>query len=152
MIIIQKILKVLKVDGFKDPAVGMHKWVACYDFASLYPTTMRQFNIAPESYKGIKINDQYSSFNNQKLLIDESDIILSIKDDDNNVVKETVFRNEDSVTKQMLTDVYNDRKKHKKQMMIEKDKYKELETFYKEISNTLAEEGIDVELELEKIS
>jgi DNA polymerase elongation subunit (family B) len=144
-------LESIKGGWVKDPAVGMHKWVACYDFASLYPTTMRQFNIAPESYKGIKINDQYSSFNNQKLLIEDSDIILSIKDDDNNVVKETVFKNEDSVTKQMLTDVYNDRKKHKKQMMIEKDKHKELENFYKEMANALTEEGIDVEAELDKI-
>lgn len=144
-------LETIKGGWVKDPAVGMHKWVACYDFASLYPTTMRQFNIAPESYKGIKIDNQYCSFNSQRFLIEESDIVLSIKDDNNNIVKETVFKNEDSVTKQMLTDVYNDRKKHKKNMMIEKDNYKELDTLYKEMAKLLAEEGIDVEAELEKI-
>ena len=144
-------LESIKGGWVKDPAVGMHKWVACYDFASLYPMTMRQFNIAPESYKGIKIDNQYSSFNNQKLVIDPSDIILSIKDDDNNVVKETVFRNEDSVTKQMLTDVYNDRKKHKRNMMVAKDDYKAYENLYKHMVESLLEEGIDVEAELDKI-
>jgi len=144
-------LESIKGGWVKDPAVGMHKWVACYDFASLYPMTMRQFNIAPESYKGIKIDDKYCVFNNQKLIIDDEDIILSIKDDDNNVVKQTVFKNEKSVTKQMLTDVYTDRKVHKKQMMKEKDNYKELEDLYKQMSKELTDEGIDVEKELEKL-
>lgn len=36
----------------KEPIVGLHEWVACYDFASLYPNTMVQWNISPESYKG----------------------------------------------------------------------------------------------------
>lgn len=36
----------------KDPIKGLHGWVACYDFASLYPNTMVQWGISPESYKG----------------------------------------------------------------------------------------------------
>jgi DNA polymerase elongation subunit (family B) len=36
----------------KDPIVGMHEWVACYDFASLYPNTIVQWGISPEVYKG----------------------------------------------------------------------------------------------------
>ena len=35
-----------------DPVVGMHNYVTCYDFASLYPSVMQQFNISPEGYKG----------------------------------------------------------------------------------------------------
>ena len=39
--------------GFvEDPIPGMYEWVVSYDFASLYPTTMRQFNISPETYLG----------------------------------------------------------------------------------------------------
>lgn len=36
----------------KDPIVGLHQWVACYDFASLYPNTIVQWGISPESFKG----------------------------------------------------------------------------------------------------
>jgi len=147
-----EVFESIKGGWVKNPAIGMHKWVACYDFASLYPMTMRQFNIAPESYKGVKINDQYSVFRNKKMLIDESDIILSIKDDDNNIVRETVFRNEDSVTKQMLTDVYTNRKSHKKNMMIEKNIYNDLEDIYKSMANELELEGIDIEKELSLIN
>jgi len=34
----------------KEPIVGMHEWVACFDFASLYPQIIMQFNISPETY------------------------------------------------------------------------------------------------------
>lgn len=36
----------------KDPIKGLHEWVACYDFASLYPNTIVQWGISPEVYKG----------------------------------------------------------------------------------------------------
>lgn len=36
----------------KEPITGLHGWIACYDFASLYPNTMVQWGISPESYKG----------------------------------------------------------------------------------------------------
>lgn len=36
----------------KEPTKGLHEWIACYDFASLYPNTMVQWGISPEIYKG----------------------------------------------------------------------------------------------------
>jgi DNA polymerase elongation subunit (family B) len=36
----------------KDTIVGLHEWVACYDFASLYPNAIVQWGISPEVYKG----------------------------------------------------------------------------------------------------
>jgi len=36
----------------KDPIVGLHEWVACYDFASLYPNAIVQWGISPEVHKG----------------------------------------------------------------------------------------------------
>lgn len=33
-----------------DPRSGLYEWVASFDFASLYPSIMRQWNISPESY------------------------------------------------------------------------------------------------------
>lgn len=32
----------------KDPQMGMKGWIVSFDFASLYPTIMRQWNISPE--------------------------------------------------------------------------------------------------------
>lgn len=40
----------------KDPIVGLHNWIASFDFASLYPTTMRQFNICPTTFKGMNVD------------------------------------------------------------------------------------------------
>ncbi len=34
------------------PKPGYYKWVLTFDFASLYPTVQRQFNISPETYRG----------------------------------------------------------------------------------------------------
>lgn len=34
------------------PIPGYYKYVACYDFASMYPSIQRQYNISPESYLG----------------------------------------------------------------------------------------------------
>lgn len=41
----------------KDPIVGLHEWVACYDFASLYPNAIVQWGISPEVYKGKNLLD-----------------------------------------------------------------------------------------------
>lgn len=40
----------------KQPIPGLHEAVATFDFASLYPSTMRQWNISPESFKGKNID------------------------------------------------------------------------------------------------
>ena len=42
----------------KQPEPGMHEWIATFDFASLYPSTMRQWNISPEAYHGKNIDLQ----------------------------------------------------------------------------------------------
>lgn len=116
----------------KEPNKGLNQWVACYDFASLYPTTQRQFFIAPENYKGkqdSKNKDFCISPDGLKIEIDkEKDVVC---------INGTVFEKRKSPTLQMLEDVYAERKKYKKIMMtkaMEKDKLqKELELLEKEI-------------------
>ena len=39
----------------KVPIPGLYENIAIFDFASLYPTTMRQFNISPETFKGMDV-------------------------------------------------------------------------------------------------
>jgi DNA polymerase elongation subunit (family B) len=36
----------------KKPERGLYEWIACFDFASLYPNTMMQWGISPEVYIG----------------------------------------------------------------------------------------------------
>lgn len=38
----------------KEPTVGMHGWTLSFDFASLYPSIMRQWNISPETFHGME--------------------------------------------------------------------------------------------------
>ena len=98
----------------KPPNRGMNEYVACFDFASLYPTTQRQFFIAPENFKGMvkKDNPLFADFNG---------VLNKIEDDDIICVNGAVFSREYSVTVKFLEDTYSDRKKHKGIM---KDEYK----------------------------
>jgi len=41
----------------KEPKPGLYEWIGCYDFASLYPNTMIQFNISPEIYIGKNLKE-----------------------------------------------------------------------------------------------
>jgi DNA polymerase elongation subunit (family B) len=112
----------IKGGWVKEPVRGMATWTCCYDFASLYPTTMRQFNISADSYKGQKVkNKDYSIFNGHQLPIDESDIVT---------LNGSVFKKEDGVVTQVMGEVYADRKKWKKVMM---QKHEELERLKEEL-------------------
>lgn len=43
-----------------EPKPGLYEWTASFDFASLYPSIMRQWDISPESYyKNILPNEEY---------------------------------------------------------------------------------------------
>jgi len=41
----------------KKPEKGLYAWIACYDFASLYPNTLIQWGISPESYIGKNLKE-----------------------------------------------------------------------------------------------
>lgn len=130
----------------KDPIVGMSKWITCYDFSSLYPTTMRQFNISADSYKGNLLIDKgltlmdmilklrngdnvYTVFNGHKILLEKDDIIT---------LNGAVFKNEEGVVTKKLANIYKERKRYKKMMMDSneelKDMMNELEKLKKELS------------------
>jgi len=129
----------------KDPIVGMSKWTSCYDFSSLYPTTIRQFNISADSYKGNIIKDRnknvmdmilklrsgqevYSTFNGHKILLEVDDIVT---------LNGAVFKNEDGIVKNVMGDIFKERKRYKKMMMEANlelnDLEKELEQLKKEL-------------------
>ena len=85
----------------RDPIKGIHRGVACYDYASLYPSIMRQFNISPESFiEKTGSNDKLSIYKN-----DENVIVTA-----SNAVYDT---KKDSVLKEILTSLYAERKWNK---------------------------------------
>jgi DNA polymerase elongation subunit (family B) len=96
----------------KDPVVGLNQWVVCYDFASLYPTTQRQFFIAPENFIGLQDSKDKTKCTNGRLIEKEKHVVC---------VNGSVFEKRLSPTLRMLEDVYADRKKNKKIMMQKKE-------------------------------
>ena len=112
----------IKGGWVKEPVRGMATWTCCFDFASLYPTTMRQFNISADSYKGQQVKGkEYSIFNGHQLMIDPDDIVT---------LNGSVFKKEVGVVTQVMGEVYSDRKKWKKVMF---QKHEELEKLKEEL-------------------
>lgn len=96
----------------KDPIVGMNQWVVTYDFSSLYPTTQRQFYIAPETFIGIQDENNKERCTNG-VVIDKSKHVVCVNG--------VVFEKRKSPTLSMLEDIYADRKKAKRTMFEKRD-------------------------------
>jgi DNA polymerase elongation subunit (family B) len=83
----------------KDPIAGYHKGVSAFDFASLYPSIMRQFNISPDAFI-------------EKVEVDK---IKERREDKNVIVCENgvVYKTETSILKEILNDLYSKRQQYK---------------------------------------
>jgi len=125
---------VSKADSVKggfvlEPVKGMSVWTTCYDFKSLYPFTIIEFNISADSYKGQKVkNKDYSLFNGHQLEIASNDIVLK---------NGSVFRNETGIVNQSMQDIYKDRKHYKKEMMKNHEELEELKALKKRIEQII---------------
>ena len=83
----------------KEPIVGMHAAVAAFDFASLYPSIMRQMNVSPESLiKKVKPELRKAE--------EAPDRIVSVTG--------AVYETEESILKTILTRLYSQRREYKK--------------------------------------
>lgn len=92
----------------KEPAIGLHLWVSCLDFASLYPNAMMQWNISPETLIGSSLDG-------------------SRKEDQILCANGKLFSNQDSVLRTILGNLYAGRKVAKeftKQINVEIDALK----------------------------
>tara|TARA_B110000879_G_scaffold73060_1_gene102093 strand:- start:193 stop:1596 length:1404 start_codon:yes stop_codon:yes gene_type:complete len=101
----------------KQPIVGYYAGVSAFDFASLYPSIMRQFNISPESYV-----EQVNEIDIPERRKDENVIVC-----ENGVV----YQKEDSILKKILADLYNQRKEYKKTSYAYYEKAHELKKKFK---------------------
>jgi len=88
----------------KEPIKGFHKAVACFDYASLYPSLMRLANISPDSF--IEKIPQ-SQVEEERKKGDKSKIITA---------SGAVYGIETSILKQVLTNLYSQRKEYKATM------------------------------------
>ena len=84
----------------KEPILGFYEGVSAFDFASLYPSIMRQFNISPDAY----IEKIYKSEIEERRK--NKEVIVC----DNGVV----YKTEDSILRKILSDLYAQRKDYKK--------------------------------------
>ena len=83
-----------------DPIPGIYHNVIALDYASLYPTTMRQFNISPDTYKG---KDKTHKGTAEEITTASGAIYE---------------RNREGFVPKILTHFYNQRKSYKKEMKI----------------------------------
>ena len=84
----------------KEPITGYYSGVSAFDFASLYPSVMRQFNISPDSFIEI---------------VPEAEVKERRKDQNVIVCQNgVVYSKEESVLKKILGDLYAQRKDYKK--------------------------------------
>jgi DNA polymerase elongation subunit (family B) len=84
----------------KEPEVGIFRAATCFDYASLYPSIMRQFNVSPESFI-----EKTSDANKLEEYRKDPKYIVSVTG--------AVYNNEMSVLKEILSDLYKQRKVYK---------------------------------------
>lgn len=86
----------------KQPVPGLHRYCTCNDYASLYPSLMRQFNIGPETFV--------------KKLPEDDEKLKQEWRDKGYIVCATgaVYEKEDGHLKKIITELYFKRKAYKK--------------------------------------
>jgi len=94
-----------------DPKPGIYEWVTSFDFASLYPSIMRQWNMSPESY----VTNTTDEIDTNEFVKSSSGAVFTKK--------------EDSVFRTILTDYYSQRKAAKKVMGSAEEDIEELKKY-----------------------
>ena len=112
----------------KDPVPGMNRWCVTYDFLSMYPHAQKQWYIAPENFVGVQDKNRPEYCDNGIKINKEEHVVC---------INGVVFRKRNSPTIQMLTDVFNDRKRNKKIMMQKKDELRKVLDEIKKLESEL---------------
>ena len=129
----------------KEPQVGMHDWVASFDLNSLYPHLLIMYNISPETI----VNSEEYTKDMQKVLMQEVNVesLLQQKIDTKKLDGVTLTPNgqffrtdKQGFLPKMMEEMYEDRKKFKKQMIqaqkdYEKRPSKDLEKLISKLNN-----------------
>ena len=115
-----------KTDAFagayvKDPQIGLHKWVVSFDLNSLYPHLIMQYNISPETIKGM--HTTVPTVN--KMLSQEFDTSF-LKENETITPNGAIFsRDKQGFVPELLYKMYIERKEIKKQMLQAEQEYED---------------------------
>jgi len=97
----------------KDPQVGLHNWIVSFDLNSLYPHLIMQYNISPETIKGMHRTVPTVD----KMLSQEFDTSF-LKKDETVTPNGAIFnRSFAGFVPELLKEMYNERKSVKKLML-----------------------------------
>ena len=106
----------------KEPQVGLHKWVVSFDLNSLYPHLIMNYNISPETIRGM----HRTAPTVDKMLSQEFDTSFLIEN------KQTITPNgalfdctKYGFLPEMLLEMYNERKETKKLMLKAEQEYED---------------------------
>lgn len=117
----------------KDPQVGMHKWVTSFDLNSLYPHLIMQYNISPETYKGMFPHLNTSSGVDMILNgeLNKDSIRTKLLKENYTVAATGCYfdRDRQGFLPQLMEKMYNDRMTFKKLMIEAKKKYENSHTY-----------------------
>lgn len=112
----------------KEPQTGLHKWVASFDLNSLYPHLMMQYNISPETLiEPQNYTQEMRDVLSQGITVDK---LLKSQIDTSNLSGATItpngqfFRTDfQGFLPKMMEEMYQDRKKFKKFMLVAQQEY-----------------------------
>ena len=119
----------------KDPQVGMHNWVCSFDLNSLYPHLIMQYNISPETYRGMIPDMSIERLvDNQRGEELSSELVRSNSTmTPNGAVFDKDFK---GFLPTLMETMYNDRSMWKQKMLAAKKKYQENPS--RELENEIA--------------
>jgi len=126
----------------KQPIPGFHRKLTCNDFASLYPSIMREFNISPETFvKHLDPSIEITQEMRERLFKEKGCVITA---------SNTIYKNDhDSITRIALDDLYGKRKAYKKESFKWKQLYYDAKKMLdhnvsdEEVEKFLSEHNID---------
>jgi len=111
----------------KDPQVGLHKWVCSFDLNSLYPHLIMQYNISPETYRGVESDITIEGLIDQNVSQELSDKLESenLTMGANGALFDKDLK---GFLPTLMENMYNDRSAWKKRMIEAKKQYEKTPT------------------------
>ena len=115
-----------KTDAFagayvKDPQVGLHNWVVSFDLNSLYPHLIMQYNISPETIKGM-----HTSVPTVNKMLSEEFNTSFLKENETITPNGAIFsRDKQGFVPELLFKMYTERKEIKKLMLEAEQEYED---------------------------
>jgi DNA polymerase elongation subunit (family B) len=99
----------------KKPFTGRHRGLSCFDFASLYPSIMREINVSPEAFiEKLKLRPLRNEGDTETIEYNMNLIEKSKSTDRIIAINGVVYQKKDSILKLILNDLYSQRKVYKK--------------------------------------